>query len=230
MTQPIAKIIILLSLSLSILFLETGCSTLKNKLAKESKKGSEQGTKPTTKTAGPSTPKFMLPALNDAQQKQALEAKRDYRKALEFLKDGKNKRALTMLKSITSRYPKLSGPWINQGIIHINLNRLPEAEKTFNKALSIYPDNPYALNMLGIVHRELGQFEKAKNNYEKALKIDKHYAKAHLNLGILADLYLRDLPLALKHFKRYQALQKTKEKRVSGWIKDIKRRIKANKA
>ena len=84
--------------------------------------------------------------------------------------------------------------------------------------------------MLGIVHRELGQFEKAKNNYEKALKIDKHYAKAHLNLGILADLYLRDLPLALKHFKRYQALQKTKEKRVSGWIKDIKRRIKANKA
>jgi lipoprotein NlpI len=82
---------------------------------------------------------------------------------------------------------------------------------------------------MGVVNRERGDFKSAKQNYQQALKIDTHYAKAHLNLGILADLYLQDYALALDHFEQYQALQKTPDKRVKGWITDLERRVERNK-
>ena len=231
----INKVFINTVLSLCFLLTGAGCSILTGEIPLQGDLSDHpemaDPTDPTDPTLleDSAITKFVLPALNEAQRLQAQEAKRDYEKALEYLKKGENKHSLTLLKSITTRYPDLSGPWLNQGIIHINFNNLIEAEKAFKQALTIYPDNPYTLNMLGIVLREQGQFKKAKQHYEKALKIDKHYAKAHLNLGILADLYLRNFPLALDHFEQYQALQPTSDRRISGWIKDLKRRIRAGK-
>ena len=173
---------------------------------------------------------FVLKPLNPEQEAAAQEALRDYEKGLKYLKKGENERALTMMQSLTERFPNLSGPWTNQAIIYMNLNQLDKAGDALERALEIYPDNPFSLNLLGIVQREAGEFTKAKKSYQKALKIDKQYAKAHLNLGILADLYLRDFELALSHFEQYQALQQEADKRVKGWIKDLQRRIKATKA
>lgn len=237
MSHQTTKAIVIINLILGLI-LTASCATITKKLSSAKETATSRSTTasatessaPESTTEYTSIPTFMLPALNETQQAQAAEANRDYQKALAFLKNGDNQRALTMFRSITGRFPDLSGPWLNQGIIHLKFNDLTQAEEAFKNALAIYPDNPYTLNMLGIVLREQGMFDKAKQSYEKALIIDKHYAKAHLNLGILLDLYLRDLPLALDHFEQYQSLQQESNKQVSGWIKDLKRRIKASKA
>ena len=75
--------------------------------------------------------------------------------------------------------------------------------------------------------RSQGKFSEAKQAYQKALRIDPQYSKAHYNLGVLAELYLQDLSLALTHFQLYQSLQREPERMVGNWIKDLNRRVEA---
>ena len=70
------------------------------------------------------------------------------------------------------------------------------------------------------------QMEAARNFYEKALQADRDYAYAHLNYGILLELYMGKLPEALEHYKQYQALTKEEDKKVKGWIIELGRRVK----
>ena len=78
-----------------------------------------------------------------------------------------------------------------------------------------------------LLEREFGEkFEEARDNYEKALKIDPNYAYAHLNYGILLDLYLGELDNALDHYQTYQKLAPEEDKEVEKWIVDLERRIK----
>lgn len=83
-------------------------------------------------------------------------------------------------------------------------------------------------NEVGILHREAGRFEQAESAYLKAVTVKPDYALAHLNLGILLDLYLARHQQALEHYERYQALQSDEDKMVKRWIADISRRIKRN--
>ncbi len=46
----------------------------------------------------------------------------------------------------------------------------------------------------------------------------------HHNLGVLCDLYLRDLDCALAHYRRYQTLTEENDRRVALWIADLSRR------
>lgn len=168
-----------------------------------------------------------LTPLSEAHAAEAAEAKREFARAIESMKSGHNQEAMVLFQSIASRFPLLAGPWINQALIHIRLTEYGPAATKLHKAISIYPDHPLAYNLLGIAQRELGQFNAAKESYEKALAVDKNYAKAHYNLAVLADLYLRDYSLALEHFQTYQVLLEEPDKQVKGWIKDLTRRAKA---
>jgi hypothetical protein len=58
----------------------------------------------------------------------------------------------------------------------------------------------------------------------KAVTASPDYALAHYNLGVLNELYLQRLDLALQHFERYQELS-GEDEQVSKWIADLKRRI-----
>ena len=66
----------------------------------------------------------------------------------------------------------------------------------------------------------------SKTSYKKAIDINSNYANAHLNLGILYDLYFYDFPNAIKHYNNYQALTKNTNKQVEKWIIDLERRHK----
>ena len=77
--------------------------------------------------------------------------------------------------------------------------------------------------------RQRGQFAQARKAYEKALGINAAYASAHLNLGILNDLYLQNLDTALQHYQRYQVLTGDSDKQVAKWIIDLERRVQASK-
>lgn len=149
----------------------------------------------------------------------------EYAKALQSMRSGELDKALVMFQSISSRYPQLSGPVVNQGIIYQRQNKFDDAEKALRKALDINGSNPYAHNVLALTLRKKGEFADARKHYESAIALDPKYARAHFNLGVLAELYLQDMALALKHFRAYQSLQRQQDQTVANWIADLERRV-----
>jgi len=149
---------------------------------------------------------------------------REFKKALSYMKAGKNEDAERVLLTLTQSHPKLTGPYANLGIVYYNMDRLDDAEKAFNTVLELNAKNPVAYNYLGVIRRSNGEFEKARQAYEKALKVDPTYASAELNLGILYDLYLNQLDKALTHYQQYQEMTGGNDKQVAIWITEVQKR------
>lgn len=153
-----------------------------------------------------------------------------YESALSAMRDGKNTQAESALRQFAEKYPNFSGPRANLGILYFRENKLEQAKAEFQAALEINPNSVVSLNHLGIMSRGEGKFKEAQAYYEKALQIDPAYAYAHLNYGILLELYMGKLSEALEHYKRYQELNKAagkeEDKEVVKWIVDLDRRVK----
>ena len=104
-------------------------------------------------------------------------------------------------------------------------DELEQAKQAFNEAIKQDKSDAIAYNHLAIIQRHEGLFKPARENYEHAIKADPEYANAHLNLGILLDIYFQDFPRALEHYQIFQELTGNKDERVEKWVLDIKRRI-----
>lgn len=163
-------------------------------------------------------PKIEAPVSNAARA--------DYGRALDALKAGREREAEQALLAMGRTYPDLSGPRANLGILYFRLGKLEEAEQALVQAIKINPERPAYYNQLGIVHRARGRFDDARKAYEKALQVDPNYSKAHLNIGILYDLYFNDLAKALHHYQRYQQLHTPEDKQVAKWIIDLNQRTR----
>lgn len=157
----------------------------------------------------------------------AQEAIPEYVRGIQLMKSGELAKALIVFQSLSSRYPKLSGPHVNQGLVLMQQKQYEDAEAALRTALQVNSRNPYAWNALGLALREQGKFDEARQAYQQALTLDPQYARAHFNLAVLAELYLRDLNLALTHFRSYQTLQKNTDQTVTNWIRDLERRAPA---
>ena len=160
-----------------------------------------------------------------AVEGKAQEAIPEYFRALQLIKADKLNEAMIALQSLSSRFPRLSGPLVNQGIIYMRQEKYQDAERVLRQALQVNNRNPYAQNALGLALREQGKFDQAREAYQAALTLDPMYARAHFNLGVLAELYMQDLALALHHFRSYQTLQKHADQTVANWIVDLERRV-----
>ncbi|MGH8493380.1 MAG: tetratricopeptide repeat protein [Moraxellaceae bacterium] len=178
--------------------------------------------KPSEATADSS--KSPTVAVDLAKQQAAAAIGADYAKALGLMSNGKDDDALALLKSVAGKAPQFSGPLVNEGLIYLRKQKYADAEKVLQEAIKVNPRNPFAFNLLGVALREQGKFPDAKAAYESALAIDPNYAKAHFNMGVLADLYMQDLPLALSHYQRYQTLQSKPDPAVANWITDLQKR------
>jgi Flp pilus assembly protein TadD len=159
-----------------------------------------------------------------ADEAAAQMAIRDYFLAVQQMKAGNLDAALITFQTLSAQHPTLSGPFINQGLIYLKKKQWQDALDQLDGAIKVRPQNPYGWNLRGIALRELGRFKDARQSYEQALAIDPNYAKAHFNMGVLADIYLQDLPLALAHYERYQALQTRVDPAVNNWIADLRNR------
>lgn len=163
-------------------------------------------------------------AIDPLKAQAAAAVAPDYVKAIGLMTANKDDEAMELLKKISDKAPNFSGPLLNQGLILIKQKKFADAQVLIQKAIDINPKNPYAFNMLGVTLREEGKFNDAKAAYETALSLDPNYAKAHFNLAVLADMYMQDLPVALEHYQRYQALQSSEDKAVGNWIVDLQKR------
>ena len=143
--------------------------------------------------------------------------------------------AINKLKMLQDSHPNYSGPSYQLALVYQQQKDLDTALVAINSAIKINPLNYYAFNLKGLLLREKGAFDASLEAYLQAIKIYPNYADSQLNIAILADIYLYDLELALMHYERYLQLiaqaettplnPKNDEKKVSGWIADLKRRI-----
>jgi Flp pilus assembly protein TadD len=153
------------------------------------------------------------------------EATAQFEKALTLLGAGDYAPATTELQRLSSAYPDYSGPLTNLGIIYLKTGRLVDAEKTLQAATKRGEPNAATYNQLGIVYRKLGRFKEADAAYSQALRIDPSYALAHLNLGVLCDMYLQQPQRALDQFELYMKLAASPDQRVAGWVKELRGRV-----
>jgi len=133
------------------------------------------------------------------------------------------------LEQLAVTNPKLSIIQVYLGDIASSKGYTNLAEHYYKQAIAINTYNYFALNRLALLHRKAGQFDLAESNYRLALMSWPDFAPAHLNLGILLDLYLGDKSEALEHYEKYQVLTNSQSRQVNGWIADISRQLQLAK-
>ncbi len=149
----------------------------------------------------------------------------EFEMAVSFLQEDRFEEALALLRHITTEQPELAGPWINLGQVYVALEAPEEARQAFESAVAANPYNCTAHNELGLLSRQNGDFEAAERHYLNCLERVPGNDAAHLNLGILYELYLGRLTEALTSYRQYQALQSEEDRRVKGWVMDLERRL-----
>jgi tetratricopeptide (TPR) repeat protein len=158
------------------------------------------------------------------------EATQAFERAVTLLSAGDLDAAIKEFQRLSESYPDYAGPLINLGIAYIKRGKLAEAEKALQAATQRGEPNAAAFNQLGIVYRKLGKFKDADAAYSEALRIDPGYALAHLNLGVLCDMYLQQPQRALAELERYLQLAPAPDARVAAWVKELQARVGGNKA
>jgi len=154
-------------------------------------------------------------------------AQQDYLLAIAALKKGDSAKALELLLRLSREAADKPNVFTNLGLAYFQLQQADLAAQAFAQALARNANDAIAHNHLGILKRRKGEFQDALLEYQRAIEIDADYALAHLNLGILFDLYLQDLEKALQQYRKYMDLTSEENAQVAGWIVDIERRLKS---
>lgn len=148
-----------------------------------------------------------------------------YAAALEMMKKKKYAEAITSLESVIRDSGNRAGPFINLGISYKEMGKYEDSKKALLTATLMDKGSAIAFNELGLVYRRLGEFDQARKAYTKSIRNKSRYSYPYRNLGILCDIYLQDLPCAIRNYKKYQNLTGSKNKKVGLWIVDLKNRM-----
>ncbi|PHS20082.1 MAG: hypothetical protein COA86_01995 [Kangiella sp.] len=157
------------------------------------------------------------------------EIKKAYKQTASFIKQKKYPNALSLMIKIKGKYPQLSGPNYQMARIYLLQKQFEKSIEQVDVSIKKNPRNYYSMSLKGVILKNQGKFKEAKLNYLKAIETFPNYSKSHLNLGVLADVYLGELSLALSEYKIYMSLTSNKDKRVANWVLEVERRLKASK-
>jgi tetratricopeptide (TPR) repeat protein len=169
-----------------------------------------------------------VPVVTEAPVSPQAQAAFDAARA--HLRAGRVAEAERGFRDVIAKHPELGGAHANLGLILRNAGKHDESIAALEQAVKVSPKQPVFHNQLGVSYRHKGQFQKARDAYEQAIALDDNYADAHLNLGVLLDLYIGDSPLALAHYERYLVLSPAGDAAVGKWVADLRNRKPASVA
>ncbi len=153
---------------------------------------------------------------------QAVEADHAYQRALALdrdlsevrfnlgclrLAEGRLDAARNEFTAYTLQRPHAVEGFVKLGEVELRARQPGAAEKDFDEALRLSPQNPEALNGLGLARLQRGRASEAAQCFQSALKRQADYQPALLNLAIVAQEYLRDPAFALQKYREYLALK-----------------------
>src|SRR5262249_49813040 len=151
---------------------------------------------------------FVGPMVSDATVLVTDGVGADYEAAMHLLQEAQYEPAIALLLKVTDQSPALTNAHIDLRIAYERAGDADHAQGSLNKALAMNPQDPAALNEMGLLQRRKKEFAKARASYEAALAQSADFQYAHLNLGILCDLYLGDYTCALEHYEAYSRIVK----------------------
>ncbi len=152
------------------------------------------------------------------------EAVTKFIEARRALKNSELAQAEKLFEEVSLIAPDLSGPWVMRGDIALKSQNKPLAIEHFQKAISVNVKNINAYIKLAKTQRQLGKFVDAQNTYADALMVWPDFPEAHLNLGILYDIYLNHPLRAQKHMEAYVFLTEDENAQVSLWLRELQKR------
>lgn len=147
-----------------------------------------------------------------------------YESALKLMQDGQFDQAQTLFETLSKSAPKLSGPWVNLGIIAEHQGNTDEAFGDYQKALSIKPHNAIALNQMALIRQRQGKFSEALQYYKRGLNSQPDNPDLNYNIAILYELYLQDYKKAVEHYQNYIDVISSGDKTIENRIKILKRK------
>ena len=151
------------------------------------------------------------------------EAQQGYQRVLAAINKKHWDVAEGLLTDLRSSYPQLLSLQATQGWVYWQAGKTDQALAILEPLVKRRLYKSDAHHYLGIIYRQQGRFTQAESLYKKALKVWPGDPILHKNLGILYELYLGRLDLALTHYRQAQALDQ-KDKKLKAWVKDLERR------
>src|SRR6266850_3011307 len=125
-----------------------------------------------------------------------------------YLEQKKNDAAKTEFIAYTLRRVNSLDALLKLGTAQLRVNEFASAEKAFQEALHLGPQNPEALNGLGCVRaRQRGRANEAVPFFRAALKMQTNYPPALLNWAIVAQQQAQDKRFALQKYREYISLK-----------------------
>lgn len=178
---------------------------------------------------GPSLQHVTKQQSSDAQTliPEKDDARSLYQRAIEYARNEQVDSAIEQFQQLIAHYPAFDQAYTNLGLLWLQKKQLTQAKNAFESAIYRDKSDAIAYNHLAIIQREQGLFKQALVNYRKAIELKSEYANAYLNLGILLDIYIQDLPEALKQYRIYQKITDNKNNNVEKWVVDLERRLKS---
>lgn len=147
----------------------------------------------------------------------------DFDQASAMIKEAKYDQAIELLEKVIAQSHEMAAPHINVAIAYRQVNKPELAEQHLKKALELTPGHPVASNEYGLLLRKAGRFLESRLIYEKALVAFPEYQPIRKNLGILCDLYLKDLACAVEQYEIYGKAM-PKDQKVKLWLADLQTR------
>ena len=147
-----------------------------------------------------------------------------FSQALAYLQEEQYDLGIALLEELVVREKRLAAPYVNLGIAYSRSGDTRRAEHNFSKALKLDVSHAVANNELGLLYRKTGRFKAAKTVYLNALVQHPDYLPIRKNLGILCELYLRDLECALEQYQAYIQYAPDEET-VARWALEVQQRI-----
>jgi len=120
--------------------------------------------------------------------------------AMEHQQAGRNDMAQALCQQLLQQAPGYAPAWHLLGLIASDSNHLSDAEKLFNEAIALDPQNPAYYKALADTFGAQGEGRHAVQAYRQALDLNNDYFEVHANLGnILLDVGRVDE--ALHHYQ-----------------------------
>jgi protein O-mannosyl-transferase len=128
-------------------------------------------------------------ARAEAELRRCLDCERSYGPGLKLLGDILIQRkdptdAVEFQESVVARFPKRSDGRVMLGRAYLKAGRLTDAEKTFQDALAIDPQQPDALYELGLMDKD-NDPPAAERFFRLAISLQNDFADAHNALGVV---------------------------------------------
>ena len=119
----------------------------------------------------------ILPVLSE-------EEKASYQSALKLMTEESYAQAEILFNTLVEKQPKLTGAFVNLGVIKKKNKQLDLAKELFAKALEINPNFIDALLQQALVYQDLGDFTKTEDLLRRAEAIQPDHPLVNYNLGV----------------------------------------------